>query len=213
MSKSGTDMRVALSKVRLLPVVVLEEVAQAAPLTDALLEGGLPIAEVTFRTEAAAASIEAIASNSPDMLIGAGTVLTVQQVALAHDAGAQFLVTPGFNPQVVEEAQRRGLPIVPGVNNPTAVEAAMSAGLDILKFFPAEASGGTAMLNALSGPYGNVSFVPTGGIGLANVSEYLCLKNVLACGGSWMVDPKLIKSGDFQKITELTRGAVVSVAV
>jgi 2-dehydro-3-deoxyphosphogluconate aldolase/(4S)-4-hydroxy-2-oxoglutarate aldolase len=173
-----------------------------------LFEGGLPVAEVTFRTDAAADSIRKIAAERPNVIVGAGTVLTTEQVAMAHDAGAQFLVTPGFNPKVVAEAVRRGIPIVPGANSPTDVEMGLEAGLDILKFFPAEASGGVTMLKSLVGPYGGVRFVPTGGIGAKNLAQYLALPNVLACGGSWMVDPKLIAQGNFDEITRLTREAI-----
>lgn len=205
---TGLNLKEALARVRLLPVVVVEDEAQAAPLANALAQGGLPVAEVTFRTDAAAGAIRRIADERPDVLVGAGTVLTTGQVAAAQEAGAQFLVTPGFNPRVVAEAQSRGLPIVAGVNNPSSVEAAMEAGLDVLKFFPAEASGGVAMLKALGGPYRHVSFVPTGGVGPRNLSDYLGLPNVLACGGSWMVDPKLIAAGKYDEITKLTQDAV-----
>ncbi|MGA0543060.1 bifunctional 4-hydroxy-2-oxoglutarate aldolase/2-dehydro-3-deoxy-phosphogluconate aldolase [Neotabrizicola sp. VNH66] len=193
---------------RLLPVVVLERAEDAVPLARALLAGGLDVAEVTFRSDAAAESIARIAAEVPDMLIGAGTVLTTAQVAEARKAGAQFLVTPGYNPAVVAAAQAAGLPIVPGVNNPTGVETAMAAGLSLVKFFPAGPSGGVPFLKALMGPYAGMRYVPTGGISAANLQEYLALKAVLACGGSWMVDPALIRAGRFDRITELTAEAV-----
>lgn len=192
----------------LLPVVVLDSVKGAVPLAAALETGGLPVAEVTFRTPAAAASIRAISDAKPNVIVGAGTVLTVDQVSQAFDSGAQFLVSPGFNPTVVSKAAELDLPIVPGVNSPTDVEMAMDHGLKVLKFFPAEASGGVAMLKSLAGPYGDVRFIPTGGIGPKNLPDYLSLSNVLACGGSWMVSPRLIAQGNFDEISELTREAV-----
>ncbi|MDO6732756.1 bifunctional 4-hydroxy-2-oxoglutarate aldolase/2-dehydro-3-deoxy-phosphogluconate aldolase [Marinovum sp. 2_MG-2023] len=197
-----------IAQARLLPVVVLERAEDAVPLAKALLAGGLAVAEVTFRSDAAAESLSAIAAEVPDMLIGAGTVLTEAQVQAALDAGAQFLVTPGYNPKVVAAARAAGLPIVPGVNNPTGVEAAMADGLDAVKFFPAEQTGGVAFLKALSGPYRQMRFIPTGGIGLGNLGNYLSLPSVLACGGSWMVDPKLIAAGKFDEISKLTAAAV-----
>lgn len=193
---------------RLLPVVVLERAEDAVPLARALLAGGLDVAEVTFRSDAAEESIARIAQEVPQMLIGAGTVLTPGQVDHAVGAGAQFLVTPGYNPAVVAQAVARGVPIVPGVNNPTGVETAMSAGLSLVKFFPAGPSGGVPFIKALTGPYGAMRFIPTGGISAANLKEYLALKAVLACGGSWMVEPALIRAGKFDRITELTAEAV-----
>lgn len=193
---------------RLLPVVVLERAEDAAPLARALLAGGLDVAEVTFRSDAAAESIARIAQQVPDMLIGAGTVLTPAQVDLAVASGARFLVTPGYNPAVVARAKASGVAIVPGINNPTGVETAMAAGLSLVKFFPAEPTGGVPFLKALTGPYGGMEFIPTGGISTANLKTYLALKAVVACGGSWMVDPALIRAGDFDRITQLTAEAV-----
>lgn len=193
---------------RLLPVVVLERAEDAVPLARALLAGGLDVAEVTFRSDAAAESIARIAQQVPNMLIGAGTVLTPAQVDLAVAAGARFLVTPGYNPAVVARVQASGAAIVPGINNPTGVETAMAAGLSLVKFFPAEPTGGVAFLKALTGPYGGMEFIPTGGISTANLKTYLALKAVVACGGSWMVDPALIRAGDFDRITQLTAEAV-----
>jgi 2-dehydro-3-deoxyphosphogluconate aldolase/(4S)-4-hydroxy-2-oxoglutarate aldolase len=203
-----TDVLDTIAKARLLPVVVLERAEGAVPLARALMAGGLPVAEVTFRSDAAAASIAAIAAEVPEMLLGAGTVLTEAQVAAAVEAGAQFLVTPGFNPAVVAAARRAGVPIVPGINNPTGVEAAMAEGLGAVKFFPAEPTGGVPFLKALAGPYAQMRFIPTGGIGPGNLGSYLALPQVLACGGSWMVDPKLIAAGRFDEITNLTAAAV-----
>ncbi|MEX3013978.1 bifunctional 4-hydroxy-2-oxoglutarate aldolase/2-dehydro-3-deoxy-phosphogluconate aldolase [Gymnodinialimonas hymeniacidonis] len=199
-----------VANARLLPVVVLGRVEDAVPLGRALVDGGLPVAEITFRSDAAEASIRAIAAEVPEILLGAGTVLTEDQVRAAAAAGAQFLVTPGFNPAVVRAAKTASLPIVPGVNNPTGVEMAMAEGLNAVKFFPAEATGGVPFLKALSGPYKAVRFIPTGGVGLSNLSQYLALPSVLACGGSWMVDSKLIEAGRFDEITKLTAAAVAA---
>jgi 2-dehydro-3-deoxyphosphogluconate aldolase/(4S)-4-hydroxy-2-oxoglutarate aldolase len=199
---------IKVRRARLLPVVVVEDAAQAVPLARALAAGGLPVAEVTFRTAAAAEAIRRIAAEVPDVLLGAGTVLTPEQVRAARTAGAGFLVTPGFNPAVVQAAADEGLPIVPGVNNPTGVEQAMAAGLSAVKFFPAEPTGGVPFLKALTGPYGGMQFIPTGGIGPKNLCDYLSLPAVLACGGSWMVDPALVRAGRFDEVQRLTAEAV-----
>lgn len=197
-----------ISKARLLPVVVLERVEDAVPLARALLAGGLNVAEVTFRTDAARDAIAAIASEVPEILLGAGTVTNTEQLDSAVDAGARFIVTPGFNPQVVQHAQKRNVSIVPGVNNPTGVEQAMSFGLSAVKFFPAGPTGGVPFLKALTGPYADMRFIPTGGVNANNVSEYLSISAVLACGGSWMVEPTLIAAGKFEEITQLTAKAL-----
>ena len=197
-----------VADLRVVPVVVLDKVENALPLCSALSDGGLPLAEVTFRTAEAADSIRRISGEMPDILLGAGTVLTPQQVDEAAEAGASFIVTPGFNPSVVEACLERGMPIVPGVNSPSQVEQAMAYGLRLLKFFPAEASGGRAMLKALAGPYGNIRFVPTGGIGPDNLADYLALDTVAACGGSWMVAGSLVAGGRFSDVTKLTRQAM-----
>jgi 2-dehydro-3-deoxyphosphogluconate aldolase/(4S)-4-hydroxy-2-oxoglutarate aldolase len=204
----AADIAARIAASRLLPVVVLDRVEDAVPLARALISGGLPVAEVTFRTAAAAEAIRRISDDVPDMLVGAGTVLTKAHVKASAASGAQFIVTPGFNPDVVEASQAAGLPIVPGINNPSGVEQAMGHGLGAVKFFPAEPSGGVAFLKALSGPYPDMRFVPTGGIGPKNLASYLALKSVLACGGSWMVDPELIRQGRFDEITRLTAEAV-----
>ena len=192
----------------LVPVIKLESADTAEPLAVALRDAGLPLAEVTFRTAAAADAIRRIGEAVPEVLLGAGTVLTVEQVKQAVGAGASFIVTPGFNPRVVEYCVRNGITITPGVNDPSAVEAALEYGLTVLKFFPAEASGGTAMLKALAGPYGNVRFIPTGGVSTANLEQYLTLKNVAAVGGSWMVPSDRIAAGDFERVGQLTSDAV-----
>lgn len=206
---AAADRTIALfESVGLVPVVVLDKASQAVPLARALQRSGLPIAEVTFRTAAAADAIRAIAAEVPSVLVGAGTVSTVAQVDVAQAAGARFVVTPGFNRRVVERCLELGLPVVPGVNAPGFVEMALEFELRVLKFFPAEASGGVAMLKALAGPYGGVRFMPTGGIGIGNHESYLSLPAVLACGGSWMVEPRLVAAGDFAAVEALSREAV-----
>lgn len=192
----------------IIPVVKLANPDDALPLAGALQRGGLPLAEITFRTGAAAESIRRIRKGCPDMLVGAGTVLTPEQVAAAAAAGAEFLVAPGLNGSVVEKAKELGLPMIPGVSTATEVEAALELGLSVLKFFPAEQCGGAAAIKALCAPYQNVLFVPTGGINEKNVTDYLALPKVLACGGSWMVKETLIQAGDFDAIERLTRAAV-----
>lgn len=206
------NVATAIASCRLLPVVVLERAEDAVPLARSLVAGGLPIAEITFRSEAALDSISRIADEVPDILLGAGTVLSPDQVEKAKAAGAKFVVTPGFNQDVVACAMELELPIVPGINNPTGVEQALVCGLDIVKFFPAEASGGVAFLKALAGPYRTMRFIPTGGIGPQNIGSYLSLPSVLACGGSWMVDINLIKEGAFERIEQLTKEAVEQAA-
>lgn len=208
MTADAEQIFATVRKARLLPVVVVDDAADAVPLARALVAGGLPVAEVTFRTEAAAEAIRQIAAEVPDALLGAGTVLTPGQVKAAKAAGARFLVTPGYNPAVVQAAADEGLPIVPGVNNPTGVEQAMAAGLSAVKFFPAEPTGGVPFLKALMGPYGGMRFIPTGGIGPKNLRDYLNLRAVLACGGSWMVDPVLVRAGRFDEVQRLTAEAV-----
>lgn len=205
---AGEDVLDRIHAARLLPVVVVDETSDAVPLAKALVAGGLPVAEVTFRTDAAAEAIRRIVAEVPEALVGAGTVLTVDQVRAAKAAGATFLVTPGFNPAVVAAADDEGLPIVPGVNNPTGVEQAMAAGLSAVKFFPAEPTGGVPFLKALMGPYRAMRFVPTGGIGPKNLADYLALPAVLACGGSWMVEPSLVRAGRFEDVQRITAEAV-----
>jgi len=189
------------------PVVAIEDARDAAPLADALVEGGLAVAEITFRTDAAEDAIRALA-NRGDMLVGAGTVLTVEQARLAADAGARFIVSPGVNPPVVEHCINVELPITPGISSPTDIDLAMSFGLTALKFFPAEAFGGLKTLKAIAAPYRMCRFIPTGGISADNLADYLAFDPVLACGGSWMVKPQLIAEKRFDRIAELTREAV-----
>ena len=196
-----------LSQHRLVPVIALQDAAHADPLAETLVRGGLPVAEVTFRTAAAAESIR-IMSQRGDLLVGAGTVLTPTQVDQARGAGAQFAVSPGFNPKVVQHCLDQDLPIIPGVSTPTDIEMALDHGLDIVKFFPAEAFGGLKALKAMSAPYSNVRFLPTGGISPNNVADYLAFPKVLACGGSWMVKPTLYANGDFKPVESAVREAV-----
>ena len=196
-----------LSAYRIVPVIQLDRAENAPPLAQALIRGGLPCAEITFRTEAAAASIAAVSAAYPDMFVGAGTILTAGQADAAIQAGARFLVSPGFNPTVVEHCLQKGYPILPGVCTPSEVERALSYGLTRLKFFPAEAAGGVAMIRALSAPYGMVRFMPTGGINPGNVREYLACPAVFACGGSWMVPQDKINAGRCAEIAQLTAQA------
>lgn len=201
----------AIGDIGLVPVIKIDDAAKALPLARSLAAGGLPCAEITFRTEAAANAIAEISRGMPDMLVGAGTVINVELAKRAVDAGARFIVAPGFNPSVVDWCVDRGIPVVPGVNNPSGIEAALERGLETLKFFPAEASGGVAMLDALAGPFANVSFMPTGGIDAKNLGEYAKRKNVLAIGGSWMVRSDLVAAADWDAITTLCREATLAV--
>lgn len=199
-----------IQKIGIVPVVVLEDAKDAAPLAKALCEGGLPCAEVTYRTAAAEKSIRIMTSEFPEMLVGAGTVLTPEQVDGAVNAGAKFIVSPGLNPRVVRHCIEKGIPVTPGTSNPSDVEQALELGLDVVKFFPAEASGGLNMIKSMAAPYTNVKFMPTGGISAKNLNEYLAFPKILACGGSWMVKGDLIRAGAFDKITEMTREAVMT---
>ena len=200
-----------LAQLKIIPVVVVERAADIIPLGEALAENGLPVAEVTFRTAAAAEAIALLRQAQPQMLIGAGTVLNGAQMEQARHAGASFAVSPGLNPANVRAAQSLGLPIIPGVCNPSDIEAALELGLTALKFFPAEAAGGLKLLKALMGPFNQVRFMPTGGIGLHNIRDYLALPAVIACGGSWMVEPALVNAGDWPEIGRRVREAVALV--
>lgn len=190
------------------PVVVLEEAKDALPLAKALVEGGLPCAEVTFRTEAAEESIRLMSEKYPEMLVGAGTVLTTKQVDRAAAAGAKFIVSPGFDPEIVDYCLEKKIPVFPGCITPSEVAQAVKRGLEVVKFFPAEQAGGVAMIKAMAAPYTTVKFMPTGGISAKNLEEYLSVPKIVACGGSWMVKGDLIDSGQFDKIEEMTREAV-----
>ncbi|MCI2098606.1 MAG: bifunctional 4-hydroxy-2-oxoglutarate aldolase/2-dehydro-3-deoxy-phosphogluconate aldolase [Succiniclasticum sp.] len=183
-----------------IPVVVLEDAKDAEALGKALCDGGLPVAEVTFRTDAAEESIRIMASKFPDMLVGAGTVLTVEQARRAVAAGAKFIVSPGFNPKVVQYCVDNDIPVTPGIQTPTEIEMALEFGLKVVKFFPAEAAGGLKMIKALAGPYVNTYFMPTGGISLENAPEYLKYNKIWAVGGSWIAKKDEIAAGRFEDI-------------
>ena len=197
-----------LSKYGVVPVVAINNADDAEPLAVALSEGGLACAEITFRTEAAEQAIKNITSLNIGLTVAAGTVLSKEQADRAINAGAELIVSPGFNPSVVEHCIKSGYPVIPGVVTPTEIELAMSYGLKYLKFFPAEAAGGIGMIKAMSAPYSEVLFMPTGGISPENLYDYLSFGKVFACGGSWMVKSKLIDEGNFEKIKSMTREAV-----
>ncbi len=194
-----------LANLRVVPVVSVPLADRAVDLASALALGGLPIAEVTFRTAAAAESISRMREARPDVLVGAGTVLDLGTARSALEAGAQFAVTPGFNPLVVDFFLDHGIPVIPGVSTPTEIDMAMNAGLSLVKFFPAEASGGVAYLKAVSAPYSSIHFMPTGGVTLDNICDYLALPSVTACGGTWLAGTDLIAAGDFDRITTNVR--------
>jgi 2-dehydro-3-deoxyphosphogluconate aldolase / (4S)-4-hydroxy-2-oxoglutarate aldolase len=202
-----TDVLEAITVSRLLPVVVIQDARTASPLATALKSGGLLCAEITMRTPAAEAAIRALAAE-PDMVVGVGTVLNADQAARVIDAGARFIVTPGFSLEVVRHCQARSVPVFPGIATATELMAALDAGIETVKFFPAEQLGGVATMKALAEPFGTVRFIPTGGISAANLAGYLAQPAVRAVGGSWMVASSLIKAGDFDEITRLTAEAV-----
>ncbi|HHQ4518627.1 MULTISPECIES: bifunctional 4-hydroxy-2-oxoglutarate aldolase/2-dehydro-3-deoxy-phosphogluconate aldolase [Aeromonas] len=200
-----------LQALKVIPVIAIEQAEDIIPLGAALANNGLPVAEITFRSAAAVEAIRLLRQSQPEMLIGAGTVLNREQVIAAKEAGATFIVSPGFNPNTVKACQELNIPIIPGVNNPSTIEAALEMGLTTLKFFPAEASGGSAMIKALLAPYTQITLMPTGGISTHNINEYLAIPRVIACGGSWMVDKKLIAEKQWEEIGRLTREAVAQV--
>ena len=197
-----------IEEIGIVPVVVLNDAKDAEPLAQALCDGGLPCAEVTFRTDAAEESIRIMTEKFPNMLVGAGTVLTTEQVDRAVAAGAKFIVSPGLNPKIVKYCVEKGILITPGCANPSDVEQAIENGLEVVKFFPAEQAGGLAYIKAIAAPYVGMKFMPTGGINPKNVRDYLAYDRILACGGSWMVKKELIASGQFDKIRQLTKEAV-----
>ncbi|MBQ2942993.1 MAG: bifunctional 4-hydroxy-2-oxoglutarate aldolase/2-dehydro-3-deoxy-phosphogluconate aldolase [Clostridia bacterium] len=197
-----------ISDIGIVPVIKINDVEKAVPLAKALIDGGLPIAEITFRTEAAEEAIKRVSEAFPEMLVGAGTVLTIEQAQRAKNAGAKFIVSPGFNPKVVSWCLENDIIPTPGCTSPTEIEQALELGLKVVKFFPAEQSGGIDKIKALSAPYGNLKFIPTGGIGLDNLTTYITNKKILACGGSFMVKEDYIENGEWDKITELTKKAV-----
>lgn len=200
-----------LRTLKIVPVIALDKAQDILPLGKILIENGLPVAEITFRSAAAQEAIRLLRHTYPEMLIAAGTVLTAEQVVQAKEAGADFVVTPGFNPKIVQLCQDLQLPITPGVNSTMAIEAALDRGITAVKFFPAEASGGVKMIKALVAPYSQLQIMPTGGIGLHNIQDYLAIPNVVACGGSWFVEKSLINGQNWQEIEKLTQEALQKV--
>jgi 2-dehydro-3-deoxyphosphogluconate aldolase/(4S)-4-hydroxy-2-oxoglutarate aldolase len=197
-----------IEKLKLVPVAIIENSKDAVPLGQALVKAELPLIEVTFRTDAAEMSIQNLTREMPNLLVGAGTVLKIDHIKKAVKAGAKFMVTPGFNPVIVDFCVKKKIPIIPGLNTPSMIEWGLDRGLNAFKFFPADLSGGTKMLELLMGPYPEAKFMPTGGINYDTLIKYLKLKNVMACGGSWIVKKELISSGKFEEITKLTKDAV-----
>ncbi len=204
----NNDMMKELYSIGLIPVIKIENPDDAVPLAKALIDGGLPAAEITFRTACAAEAIKNITDAYPEMLVGAGTVLTCEQVDAAIAAGSKFIVSPGLNPKVTAYCLSKGVPMLPGCSNPSDVEAALELGLKTVKFFPAEAAGGLPMLKAMSAPYGQLTFMPTGGINADNLLDYLKFNKIVACGGSFMVKDDLVKAKKWDEITALTKDAV-----
>ena len=202
------DMIQKFAALGIVPVIKLNDPADAVPLCRALAKGGLPVAEITFRTAAAEESIRRVAQELPDVLVGAGTVLTIEQADKAMNAGAKFIVTPGFNPEVVAHCVEKGYPIFPGCPTTSDIEQAIRFGLKVVKFFPAEAMGGLNTIKAVSAPYGDMLFMPTGGVNEDNLNTYLSFPKIVACGGSWMAKSDLIEAGEFDRIEEITRSAV-----
>lgn len=206
-----TDLEIQMRNIGVIPVVKIDDAAKAVPLAKALIAGGINCAEVTFRTAAAADAIAAISKACPNMLVGAGTVINVELAKKAIAAGSKFIVSPGFNPDVVDYCISQKVTIIPGVSSPSQIEAGLSKGLTTLKFFPAEQAGGVGMLSALGGPFPQVTFMPTGGINAKNVGDYAKLKNVLACGGSWMVKADMIDAENWDGITALCKEAMTAI--
>lgn len=197
-----------ISEIGIVPVIKVEDVNNAVPLAKALIDGGIPIAEITFRAAGADKAIKAIREAFPDMVVGAGTVITIDQVKSAVEAGAQFIVSPGFNPKIVSYCQEVGIPITPGCSTASEIDQAIEFNLEVVKFFPAEQSGGLDKIKALSGPFSSMKFIPTGGIDLNNLSAYLSFDKIIACGGSFMVKEDCIKNGEWDKITSLSKQVV-----
>lgn len=203
-----TKLYDAIERVGLVPVIKISEKADASGLAKALTEGGLPAAEVTLRTSAAPEAIRKMKATCPQMIVGAGTVLSMSQVDAAADAGADFVVTPGLDPEIVRYCGFKEIPIIPGVSSASGIQEAISLGLNVVKFFPAELSGGLKAIKAMSGPFGSVRFMPTGGINASNLRDYLNDRSILACGGTWMVPEEALEAGDFDTIRHLTEEAV-----
>lgn len=208
MEEETMNVYETIAQLKLVPVVALDDEKDALALADALIGGGLPVAEITFRTAAAEGSIRAIAQARPEMLVGAGTITTLEQAHRAVDAGAGFLVTPGFSDEITAYAVGQGIPIFPGVCTPTEIMQTLKYNLPVVKFFPAAQYGGLATIKALNGPFPALKFMPTGGVSAANLKEYLAYPNIVACGGSWMVKKDWINAGRFDEIRALTAEAV-----
>ncbi|OKO99770.1 bifunctional 4-hydroxy-2-oxoglutarate aldolase/2-dehydro-3-deoxy-phosphogluconate aldolase [Xenorhabdus eapokensis] len=202
------EIMIRLRQIKIVPVIAIEEARDIIPLGHALADNGLPVAEITFRTESATEAISLLKAERPDMLIGAGTVLHREHVRQAKAAGAEFVVSPGLNPNTVQACQQIGIPIIPGVNNASTIEQALELGIEFVKFFPAEPSGGIAMIKALLAPYPQLKVMPTGGISVENIRNYLAIPQIVACGGSWMVSPQLIRDKEWKKVGKLAREAV-----
>ncbi len=202
------SMEERIASLGVVPVVVLNDAKDAEPLADALCKGGLPVAEVTFRTDAAEESMKIMAQKYPDMLVGAGTVLTKDQVDRAMAAGGKFIVSPGFDPEIVDYCLEKGYPVFPGIITPSELAQAVKRGLKVVKFFPAEQFGGVSTIKALAAPYTQVKFMPTGGVNAKNLPDYLGFDKIIACGGSWMVKGDLVKAGKFDEIEAMTKEAV-----
>ncbi len=202
------DTLVKLSQIGIVPVVALNDINDAGSLAKALCDGGLPCAEVTFRTDCAEEAIRVMTTEFPQMFVGAGTVLTTEQVDRAVGAGAKFIVSPGLNPEVVKYCVDKNIPVTPGCANPSDIEQALAFGLDVVKIFPAEAIGGLKLIKSMAAPYVNMKFMPTGGINAKNLNDYLAYDRIVACGGSWMVSGDLVNAGKFDEITALTKEAV-----
>ncbi len=197
-----------ISEIGIVPVIKIEDIKNAVPLAKALIDGGIPVAEITFRTAGADKAIKTVNEAFPQMLVGAGTVLTIDQVKAAVAAGAQFIVSPGFNPKIVSYCNEMSIPVTPGCSTASEIEQAIELGLDVVKFFPAEQSGGIDKIKALTAPYSNIKFMPTGGIDLKNLCTYLANDKIIACGGSFMVKEEFIKNGEWDKITALSKQSV-----
>ena len=206
-----TTLSERLRTSKIVPVIALDNATDAVPLGAALRKSGIPVAEITFRSPAATEAIRRLRDADPDILIAAGTVLNAAQAKAAQQAGADFIVSPGFNPNTVKACQDMDIPITPGINNPTAIEAALEHGIDTVKYFPAEASGGIPMLKALLAPYAMLKIMPTGGINAKNIRDYLAIKNVIACGGSWMVEKSLLAAQNWTEVERLGKEAVALV--
>jgi 2-dehydro-3-deoxyphosphogluconate aldolase / (4S)-4-hydroxy-2-oxoglutarate aldolase len=204
----ATDIYDRIKNLKIIPVITIEKALYSIDLADSLIEAGLPCGEITLRTSDAFSAIEKIAINRKDILLGAGTVLNVDQVKEACDNGAGFIITPGFSPRVVEYCIKNNIAVIPGVMTPTDIEMALEYDLTVVKFFPAESFGGVSTLRAISAPFPMMRFIPTGGINKGNMMDYLAISSVIAVGGSWMVEKSLINNGNFREITRLTKEAV-----